>query len=88
LCGRNVRAAREDLKNFRRGPSRQPQKPEHGPTNSFDIASKLDRSEIVNAIDQTMKEVRQRFDFRAATRKFGWRKDLVLTARTTPSCAT
>lgn len=34
--------------------------------NSFDIVSKVERAEIVNALDQTMKEVRQRFDFKGS----------------------
>ncbi len=49
--------------------------------NSFDIVSQVDRAEITNALDQTMKEVRQRFDFKgseAAVVAEG--DDLVLTA--------
>ncbi len=34
--------------------------------NSFDIVSQVDRAEITNALDQTMKEVRQRFDFKGS----------------------
>jgi uncharacterized protein YajQ (UPF0234 family) len=34
--------------------------------NSFDIVSQVDRAEINNALDQTMKEVRQRFDFKGS----------------------
>ncbi|MBA2502356.1 MAG: YajQ family cyclic di-GMP-binding protein [Pyrinomonadaceae bacterium] len=34
--------------------------------NSFDIVSETDRAEITNAINQTMKEVRQRFDFKGS----------------------
>ena len=34
--------------------------------NSFDIASQVNRAEVVNALDQTMKEVRQRFDFKGS----------------------
>ena len=34
--------------------------------NSFDIVSQVDRAEISNAINQTMKEVRQRFDFKGS----------------------
>jgi cyclic-di-GMP-binding protein len=49
--------------------------------NSFDIASKVDRSEIVNAINQTMKEVRQRFDFKGSAAKVELiESELVLTA--------
>ncbi len=34
--------------------------------NSFDIASKVDLDEVNNAIHQTMKEVKQRFDFKGS----------------------
>ena len=34
--------------------------------NSFDIVSQVDRAEINNAINQTLKEVRQRFDFKGS----------------------
>ena len=34
--------------------------------NSFDIVSQVDRAEITNAINQTMKEVQQRFDFKGS----------------------
>jgi len=34
--------------------------------NSFDIVSQVDRAEIMNAINQTIKEVRQRFDFKGS----------------------
>ena len=33
---------------------------------SFDIVSKVDMQEMKNAVDQTMKEVRQRFDFKGS----------------------
>ncbi len=32
--------------------------------NSFDIVSKIDMQEIKNAVDQAMKEIHQRFDFK------------------------
>jgi uncharacterized protein YajQ (UPF0234 family) len=32
--------------------------------NSFDVASKVDMQEVRNAIDQAMKEIRQRFDLK------------------------
>lgn len=35
--------------------------------NSFDIVSQVDRSEVTNAINQTVKEVRQRFDFKGSS---------------------
>ena len=50
--------------------------------NSFDIVSKVDIAEVKNALDQTMKEVRQRFDFkgsRAEVRLEG-EEELILTA--------
>jgi cyclic-di-GMP-binding protein len=34
--------------------------------NSFDIVSQVDRAEVLNAVNQTMKEVRQRFDFKGS----------------------
>src|SRR5438309_7062368 len=34
--------------------------------NSFDIVSQVDRAEVMNAINQTMKETRQRFDFKGS----------------------
>jgi uncharacterized protein YajQ (UPF0234 family) len=49
--------------------------------NSFDIVSKTDYAEVTNALNQTTKEISQRFDFKgshAAVELQG--KDLVLTA--------
>jgi uncharacterized protein YajQ (UPF0234 family) len=49
--------------------------------NSFDIVSQVDRAEIMNAINQTMKEVRQRFDFKGSKAEVSLEeKDLVLAA--------
>ena len=49
--------------------------------NSFDIVSQIDRSEITNAINQTIKEVRQRFDFKGSNANVVMEKnELVLTA--------
>jgi len=49
--------------------------------NSFDIVSEVDRAEVVNALNQTMKEVQQRFDFKGSAAKVEFDdKDLVLTA--------
>ena len=49
--------------------------------NSFDIVSQVDRAEITNAINQALKEVGQRFDFKgsAASVKLEESK-LILTA--------
>lgn len=49
--------------------------------NSFDIVSQVDRAEVTNAIQQTLKEVRQRFDFKGSTATVGLEKDeLILSA--------
>jgi hypothetical protein len=49
--------------------------------NSFDIVSEVDRAEITNAINQTMKEVGQRFDFKGSAARVALEdKELVLTA--------
>src|SRR6266496_5382613 len=49
--------------------------------NSFDIISQVDRAEIANAINQTIKEVRQRFDFKGSAATVVLEKDeLVLSA--------
>jgi uncharacterized protein YajQ (UPF0234 family) len=48
--------------------------------NSFDIVSQVDRAEVNNALDQTMKEVRQRFDFKGSKAQVVAEKDeLILT---------
>jgi uncharacterized protein YajQ (UPF0234 family) len=48
--------------------------------NSFDIVSEVDRAEISNALNQTMKEVHQRFDFKGSKAEVVLEKDeLVLT---------
>src|SRR5881409_3607856 len=49
--------------------------------NSFDIVSQVDRAEVMNAINQTMKEVRQRFDFKGSSARVALEeKELVLSA--------
>ncbi len=49
--------------------------------NSFDIVSEVDTAEITNAINQTMKEVGQRFDFKGSDARVELEKDaLILTA--------
>ena len=48
-------------------------------SNSFDIASNTDLNEVANAINQTMKEVKQRFDFKGSCSDVRLEeKDLVL----------
>jgi uncharacterized protein YajQ (UPF0234 family) len=49
--------------------------------NAFDIVSQVDRAEVTNAIQQTIKEVRQRFDFKGSAATVALEKDeLVLSA--------
>jgi uncharacterized protein YajQ (UPF0234 family) len=49
--------------------------------NSFDIVSEIDRAEVSNAINQTIKEVRQRFDFKGSYANVALEtNELVLTA--------
>ena len=49
--------------------------------NSFDIVSEVDRAEIGNAINQTVKEVRQRFDFKGSKANVELEaNELILTA--------
>src|SRR5258708_33994136 len=49
--------------------------------NSFDIVSQVDRAEVMNAVNQTMKEVRQRFDFKGSHANVALEeKELVLSA--------
>ena len=49
--------------------------------NSFDIVSEVDRAEVMNAVNQTMKEVRQRFDFKDSKASVELEeKDLLLSA--------
>jgi len=49
--------------------------------NSFDIVSQVDRAEVTNAINQTMKEVGQRFDFKGSAARVALEeKEMVLSA--------
>lgn len=41
-------------------------------TPSFDIVSKVDRQEVDNALNQTAKELAQRFDFRGTGASIDW----------------
>lgn len=42
---------------------------------SFDIVSNVDLQEATNAIDQTKKEISQRFDFKDSKSSIDWNKD-------------
>src|SRR6476661_1599974 len=49
--------------------------------NSFDIVSKTDYAELDNALNQTAKEISQRFDFKGSKAAVNLKeKDLVMTA--------
>jgi cyclic-di-GMP-binding protein len=49
--------------------------------NSFDIVSQVDPAEVTNALNQTIKEVRQRFDFKGSRANVAFEKtELILTA--------
>jgi hypothetical protein len=49
---------------------------------SFDVVSKVERQEVDNALNQTAKEVSQRFDFKGTGAAIGWSGDdaVVITA--------
>ena len=47
---------------------------------SFDVVSQFDRQEIVNAIDQAMREVNTRYDLKDTKSKITLEKDQVLFA--------
>jgi len=48
-------------------------------TSSFDIVSKVDRQEVDNALNQTAKELGQRFDFRGTNAQISWAGDGAVT---------
>lgn len=43
--------------------------------NSFDIVSKIDMAEVANAVNQAMKEIGQRFDFKGSKSSITQEKD-------------
>ncbi len=45
---------------------------------SFDIVSKVDRQEVDNALNQTAKEVSQRYDFRGVGASIAWEGEAVV----------
>lgn len=47
--------------------------------NSFDIVSKVDLQEVHNAVDQTIREIAQRYDFRSSPAEVEWDKKSVIT---------
>lgn len=48
---------------------------------SFDVVSKVDRQEVDNAVNQTTKELGQRFDFRGTNATISWAGDNAVTLR-------
>jgi cyclic-di-GMP-binding protein len=55
---------------------------------SFDVVSKVDHQEVDNAVNQTAKELRQRFDFRGTGAAIDWSgKELVIVSAETESRA-
>lgn len=50
---------------------------------SFDIVSKVDRQEVDNALNQTAKELSQRFDFKNTNSVIEWKGELTLEITST-----
>jgi uncharacterized protein YajQ (UPF0234 family) len=50
-------------------------------TSSFDIVSKVDHQEVDNALNQTAKELAQRFDFRGTNASIAWAGDDAVTLK-------
>ncbi len=48
--------------------------------NSFDVVSKIDMSEVTNAVSQAMKEISQRFDFKGSKSNITQEKDALVIA--------
>ena len=44
---------------------------------SFDIVSKIDHQEVDNALNQTAKEISQRFDFKNTGAAISWHGDVL-----------
>ena len=42
---------------------------------SFDVVSQVDMQEMDNAVNQTKKEIAQRYDFRGSTPALSWKKN-------------
>ena len=50
-------------------------------TSSFDIVSKVEHQEVDNALNQTAKELTQRFDFRGTNASISWAGDEAVTIK-------
>ena len=46
------------------------------PDSSFDIVSKVDHQEVDNALQQTAKELAQRFDFKNTGTEIAWQGEM------------
>lgn len=46
--------------------------------NSFDIVSKIDMAEVTNAVNQALKEISQRFDFKGSKSSITQEKDALI----------
>ena len=46
--------------------------------NSFDVVAEVDRQEVDNAVNQTAKELAQRFDFKGADASIQWSGDQIV----------
>jgi cyclic-di-GMP-binding protein len=46
---------------------------------SFDVVSKVERQEVDNAVNQTAKELSQRFDFRGTNASIAWAGEAAVT---------
>jgi uncharacterized protein YajQ (UPF0234 family) len=46
--------------------------------NSFDVVSKIDMQEVSNAIQQALKEIRQRFDFKGSKSSIELKEDKII----------
>ena len=42
---------------------------------SFDVVSQVDMQEMDNAVNQTKKEIAQRYDFRGSDAALSWKKN-------------
>ncbi len=45
---------------------------------SFDVVSKVDRQEVDNALNQAVKEIAQRYDFKGVGASIGWSGEKIL----------
>ena len=45
---------------------------------SFDVVSKVDRQEVDNALNQAVKEIAQRYDFKGVGASIAWSGDTIL----------